>query len=319
VTAIRRTPKSATPRPQRSPHAVSGQVLLPIPFALYDSFAVRRFEGNVAGVVVTGQPLNGALMQRIAAELAAPTTGFVVATSATVTEVRFFTPREEIKACGHVTVALATELAEAGPWVVSAAESGDFVAPTLAGGIPIRLQRHLDGLSVELVYRPLPLVGVEIDRDMIEGALQVQSHPGLPIEMVDTGLRHLLVPLARSEQLAALEPVRSTLLDLAASLGAHTICLFASIDRDGLRMRDLTAPIGDIEEPASGTTAAALALYAVRHHLAHERTVIRIAQGVEMGRPSRIDVVLELDDGFLARVTGRAIKTAAGHLYGDPH
>jgi predicted PhzF superfamily epimerase YddE/YHI9 len=44
---------------------------------LYDAFAHELHGGNVAGVVYCEAPLAAELMQRLAAELAAPTTGFV--------------------------------------------------------------------------------------------------------------------------------------------------------------------------------------------------------------------------------------------------
>src|SRR5215472_18540300 len=47
-----------------------------IGFELYDSFATCRFGGNVAGVVVSATTIAPCLMQQIARELGAPTTGF---------------------------------------------------------------------------------------------------------------------------------------------------------------------------------------------------------------------------------------------------
>src|SRR5215831_3352642 len=46
---------------------------------LYGSFARGRAGGGVAGVVITGTPLAPEVMQRVAADFAAPTTGFIAA------------------------------------------------------------------------------------------------------------------------------------------------------------------------------------------------------------------------------------------------
>lgn len=60
-------------------------------------------------------------------------------------EVRFFTPRQEIDACGHVTVAIATALAETGTWDPGKA------AVQAAGGSYDLLLRHDDhGVIVEM-------------------------------------------------------------------------------------------------------------------------------------------------------------------------
>ena len=46
--------------------------------ALYDAFSATVFGGNVAGVVPRAEGLSDLQMQQVAAELAAPTTGFAV-------------------------------------------------------------------------------------------------------------------------------------------------------------------------------------------------------------------------------------------------
>lgn len=66
---------------------------------LYSSFASGRAGGGIAGVAVTAAPLAPEAMQRVAAEFAAPTTGFIAvgegADEASRTlEARFFTPHQ---------------------------------------------------------------------------------------------------------------------------------------------------------------------------------------------------------------------------------
>src|SRR6266498_3599210 len=206
--------------------------IMRIPFSLYDAFAIRPFTGNVAGVVVTESELPVPLMHAMARELAAPTTGFVVASGARICSVRYFTPREEINTCGHVTVAVAVDLTRRGLWPVDEGPSAAFVAPTRAGDVPVNVRRSDGRLWVELTYAP---------------------------RWVDDG-----------------EPLRL-----------------------------------DIEAPASGTTASALATYAVRHGLMNAMRTVVIEQGVEMGRPSRIEVAVDAEAG-VARVRGEAIPTING-------
>jgi predicted PhzF superfamily epimerase YddE/YHI9 len=77
------------------------------------------------------------------------------------------------------------------------------------------------------------------------------------------------------------------------------------------RVRDFCAAIGALEEPASGTTAAALAFY-VAAHGALEAPELAIGQGVEMERPSRIEVAVAAPDS--ATIRGRAPKLLSGPL-----
>lgn len=99
---------------------------------IYASFADGVGGGNPAGVVLSEAPLASVVAHGVAAVLSVPTTGFAVLPSARgqrVVEVRFFTPDQEIDACGHVTIAVAAALVECGLW-----RWGEEVAVCAPGG-----------------------------------------------------------------------------------------------------------------------------------------------------------------------------------------
>jgi Protein of unknown function C-terminus (DUF2399)/Phenazine biosynthesis-like protein len=128
-----------------------------IPFALYDSFARRPFGGNVAGVVVVHPLPSGSVMQAVAAELAAPTTGFVDATDAGAPTVRFFTPHREIDACGHVSLAVAVELTERGEWPV-----GNRGGTKARPDGPAHLRQRPPGAAATVLLRQLAAAGARL-------------------------------------------------------------------------------------------------------------------------------------------------------------
>jgi PhzF family phenazine biosynthesis protein len=267
----------------------TGMTITRIPFSLYDAFAIRPFTGNVAGVVVTERELPVPLMQAMARELAAPTTGFVVASGARIASVRYFTPREEIGACGHVTVAVAVELTRRGRWPVDQGPPAAFLAPTRAGDVPVNVRRSDERLWVELTYAPRWVEDGEPMRSEIEALLRVQTEAQSPIDVFATGLRHLIVRVDSTDDLAGLQLDHAAIQRLGALAKIDTVCVFALAAPGTLRMRDLTAPIGDMEEPASGTTASALAMYAMRHGLMDAMRPVVIEQGVEMdARPQTV-------------------------------
>jgi trans-2,3-dihydro-3-hydroxyanthranilate isomerase len=288
-----------------------------IPFELYDAFAARRFGGNVAGVVICEAAIAPPLMQAIASELGAPTTGFAQAGAGQPVSIRFFTPRQEIGACGHVTVAVATALVQRGIWP---AGDGQAKVITPAGRLPISLRAAATPSSpatlAGLAYQPRSLGPEGVTREDAEAALATPAHPGLPIEVIWTGLRHLIVPAGSQQALARIAPSEAALTGLAASGGADTVCVFASAGDHRVRMRDFCAPIGALEEPASGTTSAALASYLTRHATAPTPTSIVIEQGAEMGRPSQIEVDVQTQRGqTVATVWGSALRTASGTVF----
>lgn len=119
--------------------------------------------------------------------------------------------------------------------------------------------------------------------------------------------------------------IRTYLYDaqLSQTLKVDTVCAFALSPeaKAQVRMRDFCSAIGADEEPASGTTSGALGCYLVKHGVisANQQGEVRVQveQGVEMGRPSWIEVRLTRVKGAGQRVgvRGRAIEVLKGKLF----
>jgi len=264
-------------------------------------------------------------MQRIAAELNAPTTGFVEAHAPgppPVFHIRYFTPRQEIDLCGHVTVAIFIALAAEGKCEPG---HGPVIAyqRTSAGDLPVRLFPGPGGQPiVEMQLRLPTFEPAPVEDEVVRGVMGgTRLHPTLPVEVVATGLRHLAVPFARTEDLSGLDPDFKALAGLSRDLKIDTVCAFAPTGRRGcVRLRDFCAGIGVDEEPASGTTSGALACYLAKHRVVlpdHGGEVrVRVDQGIEMGRASRIEARVGMGgDAFRhVRVQGRAILVMEGSI-----
>jgi PhzF family phenazine biosynthesis protein len=276
---------------------------------IYVSFADGIRGGNPAGVVLSATPLATEHAQAIAAVLSVPTTGFVVAPSPhdrQIVDVRFFTPAREIEACGHVAVAVAMALIECGIW-----RWGEDVTLRAAGGdFTLKLRDGIVAMTQRLAFvEPSPVSWLEV-RAAIGS---IDEHPSLPLACAGTGLRHLIVPVPRVEQVATLEVDAALIAALAQRAEVDTICVFTPLEQGRARMRDLCAAIGAVEEAASGTTAATLALYL---HLADSDWLrndeLVVIQGVEIERPSRLEISVSGRD--VAVVRGQARKLLAGTL-----
>src|SRR5512138_2040522 len=81
---------------------------------LYAAFAAAPSGGNVAGVVYDPVGLPAEVMQGLAADLGAPTTGFVRAVGSGGFAVRFFSRSAEMPMCGHAVVGVFAALADDG-------------------------------------------------------------------------------------------------------------------------------------------------------------------------------------------------------------
>jgi PhzF family phenazine biosynthesis protein len=294
---------------------------------LYDAFTDRPFGGNVAGVVLDASVLDAKTMQRIAAELHAPTTGFVVGQepgSPPTFDVRYFTPRQEIDLCGHVTVALFTALVAEGRCQAQP-EGIRAHQRTLAGELPVLLYSGEDGeVTVEMEQRPAYFEPPSVKRRAVQEMLgDVPLHSSLPVEIASTGLRHLMVPFPRIGELARLDPDFGALARLSHTLKVDTVCTFALSPEvtTRVRVRDFCSSIGADEEAASGTTSGALACYLAKHGVISPdqsgEMRVQVEQGVEMGRPSWIEARLTQVDATVQRVCvrGRAIEVLKGELH----
>lgn len=132
-----------------------------------------------------------------------------------------------------------------------------------------------------------------------------------PCEVITTGLPHLVVPIADDAALSAFAPDRTIAEQLGAVHGVDTIALISDHRAPGsLRLRDLCAPVGDLEEPASGTTAAAVTDFANRHR-GTSQLVVR--QGEDMGRPSLLRTTIRADRVVEVIGVARPILTGVLH------
>lgn len=281
---------------------------------LYDAFATQLRGGNVAGIVYCEpSPLPDVVMQQIAAELAAPTTGFIREVEGGW-ELRFMTPTQEIDMCGHVTVAAFTSLADEGR--LPGKNRVSTTAFTKAGEIPIEVTRGEARPVVQLRQLPPRFRDAGVSKAglaVLLGISEAELHATLPLQIVSTGLSHLVVPVAHADVLSVLWPKGDPLAELSKRLMVDTIPVVAFTGLDSAivaRCRDLCPGIGNFEEPASGTTNGALACYMASHGLRGADQRIALAeQGVEMGRPSIIES--ELDFGPNGEVVGVSVRGQA--------
>lgn len=163
-----------------------------------DAFAREPFRGNSACVVLTPQPLEADLMQKIAAENGVAETAFVLKTSEGY-GLRWFTPDLEMDLCGHATLASACALfrfhepdadrvlfrTAEGPIAVKREECGGQTLYTLdfpsRPGVPALLPEEIrEALSLQpeqvllsrdylLVYdHPQQILDIRIDRNLFD-------------------------------------------------------------------------------------------------------------------------------------------------------
>ncbi|MGH6695080.1 PhzF family phenazine biosynthesis protein [Sphingopyxis sp.] len=290
-----------------------------LPFSTVDVFTETRFGGNPLAVVVGGEGLSDAVMQAVAAEFNLSETVFVLppADPAHTARVRIFNRTEEMAFAGHPMVGTAFVLATAD------ADLGTATFEIPAGIVHIEVERNAAGVPVGAsVAAPQPLslgetVPPEVVARMLRlapGDILVTAHP--PI-LASVGNAYVIAELdetalARCDpDLAAFRETLAEYPQFGTRLSVHVYC------RQGrtLRARMFAPLAGTWEDPATGSANAPLAGLLLSLDPAAEEARFEIHQGIEMGRPSLLDVTARrTPDGIRATLRGTCVPVMKGEI-----
>jgi trans-2,3-dihydro-3-hydroxyanthranilate isomerase len=287
-----------------------------------DVFTDTRFGGNPLAVLPAAAGLSDREMQAVAREFNYSETAFVLpAESGHTRRVRIFTPTQEVPFAGHPNIGTAFVLAatgELGP--VDPGLAITFEEP--AGLVPITVTA-LDGrIRCELAAPERLTRGRVVDPAVLARAVSLDpadivtaTHP--PQE-ASVGLEFLIAELRDRAALGRARADLARLEALAAEGVTPEVHLYIrSGDEFDLRAR-MFAPLDSVpEDPATGSANAALgALLAACDPAPDGRHSWRIAQGVEMGRPSLLEVTVTKRAGEVVetRVGGECVLVSEGEI-----
>jgi trans-2,3-dihydro-3-hydroxyanthranilate isomerase len=272
-------------------------------YVIVDVFTNTPLQGNGLAVFTDAREIPEEQLQRIAREMNLSETTFVYPPAADGhVRMRIFTPATELPFAGHPT--LGTAFVLAGPLQLA-----EIKLETGAGTVPVRLEREGARIVFGRMTQPVPTVGPFDRADQLLAALGAESQ--LPVEVYDNGLPHVYVALASEAEVASLRPDFQRL----SELGPVGINCFAG---NGLhwKTRMFGPRLGVLEDPATGSAAGPLALHLARHGRIAFGDEIEIAQGVEIGRPSRLFARVDGSADAIERVEvgGSAVIVARGEF-----
>lgn len=293
-----------------------------------DVFTDTPLEGNQLAVFPEPpHDLDVRLMQRIAAEMNFSESTFLFpAERGGDVRMRIFTPGSELPMAGHPTVGTTFALAIEG---VIAPPQERFVFELGVGPTPVTLEWKGGRLDFAWMTQPLPAFGRPLDARGLARALGVDtgdvSH-GLPAQEISCGVPFLFVALSSRaavdrvdiDRRAYVQALRSEGLDEALPVFVFTADRRGAVADETLYSRMLAPSFGIAEDPATGGASGPLGCYLVEHGLvdaAAAREQISL-QGAAMGRPSRIFISIEVEDGAITRVRvgGRSVLAGRGEL-----
>jgi trans-2,3-dihydro-3-hydroxyanthranilate isomerase len=278
-----------------------------------DVFTDRMFGGNPVAVVFDTADLSTAAMQSIAAEFNYSETTFVLPPrhTAHAANVRIFTPRTEIPFAGHPNIGTAFLMARESAYRAATA-AGRFDFEEAAGLVSVRLiaeRGEIVGAELQAPERLSLRTCVAPERaaaclSLPREDVKLTRHAP---QVISVGLPFLVVEISGREALRRAQPDLAAHRALLPLDGADAVFTYTQDDDGDLHARMFSPLDGILEDPATGSAAAATA--ALLSTLARDRQIERswrIHQGVDMGRPSVL----------MARTTRRNDAVEAVHIGG---
>ena len=295
-------------------------------FHTLDVFTDTIFTGNPLAVLTDARGLTTAQMVQITREFNLSETVFVFPPENPehTRRVRIFTPGRELPFAGHPTVGTAFLLAATG------------MIPLVEGETSIVLEEGVGPVRVTIRVRDGKPVSAQLTaaqapeyRDSVRSVDEVAELLSLPasdvsttamqLQTVSCGVPFLIVPLASRDAVSRARLERAVWERTLARDWAKEVYLFdasAALQGAAIRARMFAPDLGVGEDPATGSAAACLAAYLANRLSDSTTREWTINQGVEMGRPSVLEIAATRRDGRVTdvRVAGRAVLVSEGRL-----
>ena len=294
-------------------------------YVILDVFCNQPFAGNPLAVVLDGGGLDDELMQKIAGEFNLSETVFVssVDEKNSRAQIRIFTPLHELPFAGHPTVGTATLLA--GEYFKSGSADGsiDLILDEQVGPVKCKVTLGENSSSAQFALPQLPEhVGECGSDELIAQALglsvaDIGFEAHLP-QQWSAGVPYSLVPVASIDAIRKITPDTASWAD-AFGEGHHNnafvYCRECEDTSHAFHARMFWPGAGVREDAATGSAVAAFAGIVMKNEgLADGDHTFVIEQGYEMGRPSLINLKLEVRNDKLncAKIGGDVVEIARG-------
>ena len=295
-------------------------------YYLCDVFTDNRFGGNQLAVLPDAQGLSDEQMLKIAREFNYSESTFVFPAGNRATRrVRIFTPTTEMPFAGHPNIGTAFTLATAGEFGKIGSTATVFFEEE-AGLVSVSILNHQGKpLMCRLAAPTPPSFGETVSVEMVAAAVSLEPDDIVtsthPPQVASVGLPFLFAELKDRD---ALERAAVNLKGINAltekGLVSDIHVYILSDDDFDIRARVFAPSKGVPEDPATGSANCALAGLLAHYDEANDgRYQWRIAQGIEMGRPSVLNAEADKKNGkvFTTRIGGSCAMVAEGYIEVD--
>ncbi len=292
-----------------------------------DVFTGARFGGNQLAVIPDATGIPEELLLPICREFNYSETTFVYPPEhpGETRRVRIFTPGGELPFAGHPTIGTAVVLAATGE-IATADGAARIVFGEGVGPVPVEIRGvHSGGGWAQLSAAKMPELGPPVpSRSMLAKMLGLTTEDIMATserpQAVSCGLPFLIVPLTSVSAVSRARVNVERWEETLANAWASMIWVYAADAEGGdrhYRARMFAPSVNVPEDPATGSAAVTFAGFlAARSRTRNGTLEWTIDQGVEMGRPSRLEIEADKVDGNITalRVGGEAVLVSEGTM-----
>ncbi len=291
----------------------------------YDVFTSTPHAGNQLGVFMEPQGLATEAMASMTREMSYSECTFMFPAETAGTDVRvriFGRAGNEMPFAGHPVIGSAFALADDG---VIAAGRAEVVFGLGIGPTPVALEWDNGRLRFAWMTQQRPTYGTTLpSTPAFAAAIGVepgQLMPGLPIQEVSCGSAFFYAPLTSRAAVDAVQMNGRELSAIFKQAGTAPRGVFVFTTEkgaDGATLYSRMVGATGSEDPATGSASGPLGCYVVKHGLvpAADAGAIVSAQGVKMGRPSRIHIRIAVAGTDISKVQvgGTSVLVGDGRL-----
>ena len=307
---------------------------MPIPYRIYDVFTDTPLAGNPLAVVdAREQTIDDESQQKLAKEFNLSETVFLLPPENDVhtARLRIYTPDRELPFAGHPTVGSAVALARES--IADGLDTGLVLMEEQIG--LIRAAVHVEAVQADRRggFAEFDLVATPFEKDWSPDKDDVALALGLSPHQIgfenhepadfNGGLPYFCVPVHDLEALNAVKPNGPLFAEMfSGGRGHDSVYIYTreTVGADNDFAARMMWPVGGAvrEDPATGSAVASFAGAIMKFDGPMEGSHrMRIEQGYAMGRPSLIELELEVDASGApqtARLGGHAVCVAEGML-----
>lgn len=296
-------------------------------YELIDVFTKEQFGGNQLAVFKNAAGLTAAEMQKITQELNLSEATFITKSSEDRATVRIFTPSREVPIAGHPTIGTGYILARDG-LIATEAGGNSFIFDELIGEIPLKIFKQDKKIKTVEMIQPIPAFKeIFQDKKAISSLLSIDSEDisdRAPMQVVSSGVPFLFVPV---KSLAAMKQIkfRQDLWEKELLAKELAVDLFVYTDETiapeaTIHSRVFGPTMGISEDPATGAASGPAGAYLAHYDLVSPDTSGKYAiiseQGIEINRPSQINIKVEKDQEGIkfVSIAGSSVDVGRGTI-----